>query len=140
MPIILSLLSGLLFGIGLVVSGMSNPAKVLNFLDVAGSWDPSLAVVMAGALSVTMIGYRFTGRWQRPLLAASFDMPMNQQIDARLVIGAILFGAGWGLSGFCPGPAIVALTQMPTVALVFVPTMLLGMCLARRISPTAVSG
>jgi uncharacterized protein len=133
MPFIISLISGTLFGIGLVVSGMSNPAKVLNFLDVFGTWDPSLAFVMAGALIVTTIGYRLAWRQPKPVLADMFDLPVSQVIDNRLLIGAATFGIGWGLSGFCPGPAVTALALLAPGTLVFVPAMLIGMGLARRV-------
>jgi len=124
-------LVGLIFGLGLVVSMMMNPLKVLSFLDVTGAWDPSLALVMAGALAVTMLGYRFVLRRERPMLAASFSLPAKRDIDARLVAGAAIFGIGWGLAGFCPGPAITALgTGEPRVAL-FVAAMALGMVAAR---------
>jgi uncharacterized protein len=133
MPSVISLISGVLFGVGLVVSGMSNPAKVLNFLDVFGTWDPSLAFVMAGALIVTAIGYRLAWRQPKPVLADAFDLPVSQVIDARLLIGAATFGIGWGLSGFCPGPAVTSLALLAPGTLVFVPTMLIGMGIARRI-------
>jgi uncharacterized protein len=133
MPFIISLISGTLFGIGLVVSGMSNPAKVLNFLDVFGTWDPSLAFVMAGALIVTTIGYRLAWRQPKPVLADMFDLPVSQIIDNRLLIGAATFGIGWGLSGFCPGPAVTALALLAPGTLVFVPAMLIGMGLSRRV-------
>lgn len=127
------LLVGFLFGLGLVVSMMMNPIKVLSFLDLAGDWDPSLALVMAGALAVTLIGYRFVLQHDRPLLAARFFLPDRRAIDARLVAGAAIFGIGWGLAGFCPGPAITALgTGEPRVVL-FVASMALGMVGARTV-------
>ncbi len=133
MPSIISLISGVLFGIGLVISGMSNPAKVLNFLDVFGTWDPSLAFVMAGALIVTAIGYRLSWRQPKPALADKFDLPLSQHIDARLLTGAAAFGIGWGLSGFCPGPAVTSLALLAPGTLAFVPAMLAGMWIARRL-------
>ena len=132
MPFMISLISGVLFGVGLVVSGMSNPAKVLNFLDVFGTWDPSLAFVMAGALMATATGYRLAWRQPKPALADIFDLPVSQHIDARLLTGAATFGIGWGLSGFCPGPAITSLALLAPGTLVFVATMLAGMWIARR--------
>jgi uncharacterized protein len=132
MPFIISLISGVLFGTGLMVSGMSNPAKVLNFLDVFGTWDASLAFVMAGALIVTAIGYRLAWREPKPLLADSFDLPLSQHINNRLLIGAATFGIGWGLSGFCPGPALTSLALPAPGTLVFVLTMLVGMEIAKR--------
>ena len=112
-----ALAAGLVFGIGLTVSQMVNPAKVLAFLDIFGNWDPSLAFVMGGAMIVTTIGYRLVIRSERPLFAEKFHIPTNQSIDKRLAVGSVLFGAGWGLVGLCPGPAISALTigGMPVI-------------------------
>lgn len=127
-------LFGLIFGIGIALSGMANPAKVLNFFDIAGSWDPSLAFVMGGALIVTAIGYRLAFRRGQPVLAASFSLPTRKDIDTRLVGGAALFGIGWGIAGFCPGGAIPALgTGTPDVFL-FVAAMIGGMFIARWVS------
>ncbi|HMB48010.1 MAG TPA: DUF6691 family protein, partial [Afifellaceae bacterium] len=106
---ITALLSGFIFGLGLVISGMSNPAKVLNFLDVTGSWDPSLAFVMAGAVFVTSIGYRLILRQKAPKFADAFAVPTRSDIDTPLIAGAAIFGIGWGLGGFCPGPAWTAI-------------------------------
>lgn len=129
--IISALISGLVFGIGLVVSGMSNPAKVLNFLDIAGTWDPSLAFVMAGAIVVTSIGYRFILKQPAPKFADAFAVPTRQDIDRPLIAGAAIFGLGWGLGGFCPGPAWTALPLGDAGTLAFLPAMLVGMWLAR---------
>ena len=129
---LLGLLCGLVFGIGLVVSGMSDPAKVLNFLDVLGDWDPSLAFVMGGASLTALIGYRLVWRRDAPLVLSAFDLPTRTAVDARLLGGAVLFGVGWGISGFCPGPAWTALPLAATGTLVFLPAMLLGMWLAKR--------
>lgn len=131
MGVALHLLAGLLLGLGLVVSGMADPAKVLNFLDIAGTWDPSLAFVMAAAVAVTMVGYRLVLARPRPLCAPAFDLPARQAIDRRLVLGAAVFGIGWGLAGFCPGPALVSLTLGAPGTLIFVPAMLVGMAAAR---------
>jgi uncharacterized membrane protein YedE/YeeE len=131
MKIISSLLAGLIFGIGLIVSGMINPAKVLNFLDLAGTWDPSLAFVMGGALAVTMIGYRLVRTQARPAFAPQFYMPTARDIDASLLAGAACFGVGWGLSGFCPGPVVTGLALHADGTLAFVPSMLVGMWSAR---------
>jgi uncharacterized membrane protein YedE/YeeE len=126
-----NLLAGLIFGLGLVISGMANPAKVQNFLDLAGSFDPSLLFVMAGAVAVTLIGYRLVLRLPKPLAAERFYLPAAKDIDRRLVGGAALFGIGWGLSGYCPGPAITALPLLAKGTLVFVPAMLAGIGVAR---------
>ena len=103
MRILINLIAGILFGLGLLVSGMANPAKVLNFLDLAGMWDPSLAFVMAGAIAVTLPGYRLVFRRSAPLLSDRFRLPTSTAIDYRLILGAAVFGIGWGRSGFCPG-------------------------------------
>ncbi len=126
MRIVLGFASGLVFGLGLVLSGMADPAKVLNFLDLAGSWDPSLAFVMAGAVVVTFVGYRLAFARKAPLLMESFDVPSAKDIDLRLVGGAAMFGIGWGIGGFCPGPALTALPLLAPGTLVFVPAMLIG--------------
>ena len=127
----LGFLSGLVFGVGLVVSGMSNPAKVLNFLDVLGPWDPSLAFVMGGASVTAFIGYRLAWRRERPFVLDRFDVPSLSTIDAPLLTGAALFGLGWGIGGFCPGPAWTALPLLAPGTLVFVPMMLVGFWLGR---------
>ena len=130
MSLLFNLAAGLIFGLGLVISGMANPAKVLNFLDVAGHWDPSLAFVMAGAIAVTATGYWFVLRRPKPLLDDSFHLPGRNTIDRPLVIGSAIFGLGWGLFGFCPGPAITSLGLAATGTLVFVPAMLIGIAVA----------
>ncbi len=126
MRALLGFISGLVFGVGLVLSGMSNPAKVLNFLDVAGTWDPSLAFVMGGASVTAFIGYRLAWRRKRPVLLDAFDIPETKAIDRPLLTGAALFGIGWGLGGFCPGPAWTALPLMAPGTLAFVPAMIIG--------------
>lgn len=133
MSILLNLVAGLIFGLGLVISGMANPAKVLNFLDVAGNWDPSLASVMLGAIAVTATGFRFVLRRPKPLLEQSFHLPGQSSIDRPLVVGSAIFGLGWGLFGFCPGPAITSLGLAATGTLVFVPMMLIGIAAAALI-------
>lgn len=125
--ILSALAAGLVFGLGLIVSGMVNPAKVLNFLDIAGQWDPSLALVMAGAAGTVFIGYRLVLGRGKPLVAERFTLPTATRIDARLAGGAALFGVGWGLVGFCPGPALTALGTGAAPALVFTAAMLAGM-------------
>ena len=122
-----SLLAGLVFGLGLIVSGMANPAKVLGFLDLAGRWDPSLAFVMAGAIAVGAVGFRVARRRTSTVLGAPIELPASRQIDRRLLAGGLLFGVGWGVAGFCPGPALVALGLGEIKALVFVGAMLAGM-------------
>ncbi|HVV61554.1 MAG TPA: DUF6691 family protein [Pseudolabrys sp.] len=118
---------GLIFGIGLVISGMTQPAKVLGFLDVFGAWDATLAFVMAGALAVSSIGYALARRRGRPLLAPAHLWPTRKDIDAQLVIGAALFGIGWGLVGLCPGPALVNLASLSPAIALFVASMAAGM-------------
>lgn len=129
MLIATSLLAGLVFGLGLIVSGMADPAKVLGFLDLAGAWDPSLAFVMGGAVGVGLVAFFVAGRRRRSWLGAEMRLPTARQIDRRLVGGGLLFGIGWGVAGFCPGPALVALGLGETKALVFVAAMLAGMAL-----------
>lgn len=125
-------LSGLVFGLGLILSGMADPAKVLNFLDIAGRWDPSLAFVMGGATVTTFIGYRLVWRRDTPALDPAFDIPSNRRIDRKLVTGAALFGIGWGVGGFCPGPAWTALPLLAPGTVVFLPAMLAGLWLGAR--------
>lgn len=124
-----ALIAGLVFGLGLSVAEMVNPEKVLGFLDLFGNWDPSLAFVMGGALIVTAIGYRLVWTRSKPVFEAKFQVPGNRTIDKRLMIGAILFGIGWGLVGLCPGPAIASLTFGGTPALAFGAAMLAGVVL-----------
>lgn len=124
-----SLLAGLVFGLGLIVSGMANPAKVLGFLDLAGAWDPSLAFVMAGAIAVSALAFALAKTRTVSWLGAAMTLPGSRDIDRRLVIGSVLFGIGWGVAGFCPGPGLVALGMGEIKALVFVAAMLLGMAL-----------
>ncbi len=131
MRIISSLLAGLVFGLGLVISGMINPAKVQNFLDITGSWDPSLALVMGAALVVTGLGFLVLRRSEKPLFATQFHWPTLQTIDGRLISGSATFGAGWGLAGFCPGPAISAAALGLTPVYVFLAAMMAGIALWR---------
>lgn len=127
MYLLASFAVGLVFGLGLIVSGMANPAKVLGFLDLAGPWDPSLALVMAGAIAVGVVGFAIAGRRARSWLGLPMRLPANRVVDRRLIVGGLLFGAGWGLAGFCPGPAVVALGAGYWQAGVFVLAMLAGM-------------
>ena len=121
-----ALACGVLFGAGLAAAGMTNPAKVLAFLDVLGDWDPTLLVVMGGAVAVATLAYRLAFRRGAPLFEARFSLPTRQDIDRRLVVGALLFGIGWGLFGYCPGPAIAALAHGNPEAFLFVGAMLAG--------------
>ena len=121
--------AGFLFGIGLIVSGMANPRKVLGFLDVAGAWDPSLVMVMVGAIGVGFFAFALAARRGTSLLGAAMQLPASRDIDRRLLVGSALFGVGWGLVGFCPGPALVALGAGHVKALVFVAAMLGGMAI-----------
>jgi len=124
---LVALVAGLTFGLGLALSGMLDPARVRGFLDIGGAWDPSLVFVLGGAVSVSALGYGLSRRLPRPALARTFDLPTSRRIDAPLVLGAALFGIGWGLSGFCPGPAVAALSTGAAPVFVFVTAMLLGM-------------
>ena len=128
-----ALVSGLVFGLGLAVSGMMNPAKVIGFLDVAGDWDPTLAFVMVGALLVAVPAYRFIPKRPRPVLEEGFSLPTKKALDAPLVGGSALFGVGWGLVGFCPGPAVAALGTGLAPVFAFVAAMLAGMALHTRL-------
>jgi uncharacterized membrane protein YedE/YeeE len=131
---------GGVFGLGIAISGMANPAKVLNFFDLAGTWDPSLLVVMASALAVAAIGYRITfGVRSRPLLETRFDVPTNRTIDMQLVGGSAVFGIGWGVTGFCPGGAIPALGLGTIEAPIFVAAMAAGIVAARLLKSRAVA-
>jgi uncharacterized membrane protein YedE/YeeE len=125
--IIASLLSGLLFGFGLIVSGMSNPARVLNFLDFSANWDATLAFVMGGAIAIAAPGIYWVRKRNKPLFADNFDIPTSKVIDSKLITGSAMFGVGWGISGFCPGPAVVAIATMQSDVLLFVGAMVVGM-------------
>lgn len=129
--IVSALVIGLIFGAGIAVSGMANPAKVLNFFDFAGNWDPSLAFVMGGALAVTALGYAFVLRRPAPLFDMRFHLPARRDIDRPLVAGSAVFGIGWGITGFCPGGSLPALGLGHGEALVFVASMVAGIALAR---------
>lgn len=127
MNILMALIVGLVFGIGLIVSGMTDPAKVLGFLDLAGNWDPSLAFVMGGAILVGLAAFRFAGRRERSLLGDVMRLPTASRIDRRLVFGSLAFGAGWGLAGYCPGPALASLATGDAKPWIFALAMLAGM-------------
>ena len=124
--------SGVVFGLGLAVSGMMNPAKVIGFLDVAGDWDPTLLFVMGGALLVTVPAFRWVLARPKPVLDKEFSLPDRTGLDGRLISGAALFGVGWGMVGFCPGPAVAALSTGSTPVLLFVAAMLAGMVLSQH--------
>jgi uncharacterized membrane protein YedE/YeeE len=142
MDALVSLLVGALFGLGLVVSDMIDPAKVLGFLDITGHWDPSLALVMGGAVAIGAIGFAVAQRRSRSMLGAPMRLPQARRIDTRLVAGSAMFGAGWGLVGFCPGPAIAAAGAGEPKALLFVLALAAGMGVyeileRRRLAPEA---
>lgn len=130
----IALISGLIFGLGLLISGLANPSKVLAFLDLAGAWDPSLALVMAAAIAVAIIPFSVARR--RPcafVTGKPMSLPKQRQIDRPLVLGSLIFGAGWGIAGFCPGPAVVLAASGAPLALVFLVAMLIGMGVAGRV-------
>ncbi len=131
---LVALFSGALFGLGLTISGMVDPAKVIGFLDVAGDWDPTLAVVMGGALLVAIPSLRLILKRPSPVLEDEFEVPTKKELDASLLGGAALFGVGWGLSGFCPGPAVTALSSGLLPVFAFVAAMITGMALYKWIS------
>jgi len=133
----IAFVAGLLFGLGLSLGGMTQPAVVLGFLDIFGAWDPRLVFVMAGAVLTTAVGYRLVLRRPRPLLAERFQWPTSRRIDARLVGGAALFGIGWGIAGYCPGPALASLGAGAPALLVLVACMIAGWWLAARLLPRA---
>jgi len=137
MSAITALLAGLLFGIGLMVSGMANPAKVLGFLDLAGSWDPSLAFVMVGAIAIGTIAFLLARRRKRSLLGLPMQLPASTTVTLRLVLGSAAFGVGWGIAGFCPGPALVALGAGYPKAVGFVAAMVAGMAVFEIVERTA---
>ncbi|MDF1765168.1 MAG: YeeE/YedE family protein [Gammaproteobacteria bacterium] len=126
---LVALMSGLLFGLGLIISGMVNPAKVVGFLDLAGNWDPSLILVMGGGVTVTTATFWLVLRRQRPLFETKFYLPTKADLDGRLLSGAALFGIGWGLAGLCPGPALTGLATLEPSVVLFVGAMLIGMVL-----------
>lgn len=136
MKLVFALFTGLVFGIGIATSGMMDPAKVLNFFDLAGTWDPSLAFVMGGAVTVTFIGYRLAWRRQAPLFGGRFQLPTATNIDWRLIGGSALFGIGWGIAGFCPGAAIPALGTGRWEVALFLGAVAIGMVLRRIFAAT----
>lgn len=124
-----SFIVGLIFGIGLIFAGMTDPSKVIGFLDIAGNWDPSLAFVMGGAILVGVVAFRFANKRTANFIGGAMHMPTKNDIDRRLVLGSLLFGAGWGMAGFCPGPAITSLGTGNPKAVIFVIAMIAGMAL-----------
>ena len=132
--ILINLLGGTLFGLGLSISGMMNPAKILGFLDLAGDWDPTLAFVMGGALLVAIPAFHLIFKRQHPVLVEDFEVPTKKEVDARLLGGAALFGVGWGLGGFCPGPSVTALASGLVPVFAFVAAMVAGMAVYKWIS------
>ena len=132
--ILFAFIAGLIFGLGLILAGMANPAKVLGFLDVAGTWDPSLAFVMAGAIMIGFVTFLFAKKKTQSFLGLPMQMPTNQLIDKKLVFGSALFGIGWGLAGICPGPGIVLLGAGETKGLVFVLALVLGVLIFRVVN------
>ncbi|WP_333849668.1 DUF6691 family protein [Leclercia sp.] len=137
MLIVTAFLCGLIFGVGLLVSGMANPEKVLNFLDLSQAWDPSLAFVMMGAIAVGIIGFALVKDRKRALCGVPILLPKNNAIDRALLVGAILFGLGWGLAGICPGPSLVLLGAGVSKGLLFTLSMLVGMVLVNRLRKTS---
>ncbi|MEH6831650.1 MAG: DUF6691 family protein [Sulfitobacter sp.] len=133
MKLIFSYLCGLIFGVGIAISGMANPAKVLNFFDIAGTWDPSLAFVMGGALIVTFIGYRFVLKRPAPTFAETFQLPTRSDLDLPLIGGSAVFGVGWGIAGFCPGGALPALGTGRSEVFIFVAALLVGIIAAKAL-------
>jgi uncharacterized membrane protein YedE/YeeE len=131
-----ALLAGALFGVGLAVSRMTDPTVVLGFLDLFGQFDPTLALVLAGAVITSWLAFRLVLRRGHPLLASDFQLPVATLVDRKLVLGAAIFGVGWGLAGYCPGPALVAMASAIDSALVFVPAMIVGSLVHRFSSPT----
>jgi uncharacterized membrane protein YedE/YeeE len=127
MHIVTAFIVGLVFGIGLIVAGMTDPAKVQGFLDLTGLWDPSLALVMGGAILVGLVAFRIAGKRERALLGDAMRLPTATQIDRRLVLGGLAFGAGWGLAGFCPGPALASLASGGAKVWIFTGAMMAGM-------------
>ncbi len=140
MRLVLIYLIGVVFGVGISVSGMANPAKVLNFFDIAGTWDPSLLLVMVSALATTAIGYRLVLGRPAPLMAGSFALPTARDIDLKLVGGSATFGIGWGLSGFCPGGALPALGTGVGEVFIFTAAMIAGILLARFMQARRAQG
>ncbi|MEG3081938.1 DUF6691 family protein [Halomonas sp. 5021] len=135
MKTLVGYIAGLLFGLGLTISGMTDPARVLGFLDIAGAWDPTLMFVLGGAVITNFIGYRLVLRRPRPVFGERFQLPTRQDLDIRLIGGASLFGIGWGLSGYCPGPAFASISGLSAPLFAMLVTMVMGWFMARAITP-----
>lgn len=129
MQVLMALITGLIFGLGLILSGMTDPAKVIGFLDIAGAWNPSLVFVMGGAILIASIAFHFAKTRSKALLGDVMRLPTARQIDRRLVLGGLAFGVGWGLTGYCPGPALASLAIGGSKPLIFVVAMLAGMAI-----------
>lgn len=127
MQVVMALIAGVVFGIGLIVAGMTDPSKVIGFLDLAGTWNPSLAFVMGGAILVGIVAFRFAGKREKSLLGTAMRLPTASQIDRRLVLGGLAFGVGWGLGGYCPGPALASLATGAVEPVILTIAMLVGM-------------
>ncbi len=130
---LMAYLAGLLFGLGLAISGMTDPARVIGFLDVAGDWDPTLMFVLGGAVATNFVGYRLAMRRPNPLFASAFQLPTRRDLDGRLLGGAALFGVGWGLSGYCPGPAFASVSGITPPLAAMLVAMVVGWFIARRV-------
>lgn len=131
---LMALLAGILFGLGISMSGMSNPAKVVNFFDIFGTWDPSLVFVMGGAVVVAFVGYRLVFRMPKPLMESTFHVPTNRMIDRKLLAGSAIFGIGWGIAGFCPGGALPVIGTFNADVLIFMSALLVGVLATTTVS------
>ena len=129
MHIFTAFIAGLIFGVGLIISGMTNPSKIIGFLDIAGAWDPSLLLVMVGAISLSYFAFRKAGVLAKPLLGDEMQLPKSRQINRRLILGSLTFGAGWGLAGYCPGPALSSIATGAQEPIIFVIAMITGMAI-----------
>lgn len=138
MKLIIVYIAGLIFGLGISISGMANPAKVINFFDIAGTWDPSLLLVMGGAVVATFIGYKIVLRRSAPFLSEAFHLPNRRDIDGFLIGGSALFGIGWGIAGFCPGGALPVISTGNADVLLFVGSVIVGIFIARLLRPLLV--
>ncbi|NOG31655.1 YeeE/YedE family protein [Halomonas sp. TBZ9] len=134
MKMVMGYVAGLLFGLGLAISGMTDPARVLGFLDIAGAWDPTLMFVLGGAVVTSFVGYRLVFKQNAPLFGERFQLPTKQDLDSKLLGGAALFGIGWGLSGYCPGPAIASIGGISLPLAAMLVTMVIGWFAAQRLS------